>query len=65
MASRMLAQDKYGRGWRLARGCAGVVYNMSWYKLSGALLTGVRPIPFRRGTLARGFGWGVTRGGFG
>lgn len=45
MASRRLAQDKW-RGWRLARGCAGVVYNMSWYKLSGALLAGVRPIPF-------------------
>lgn len=46
MASRMLAQVKHGRGWRLARGRASVLWFILDWQISGALLGGVRPIAF-------------------
>ena len=61
MASRMLAQDKYGRGWRLARGCAGVLWVIcSLCNRAHCLAACAR---FLLGeTLARGLYWGLGYG---
>jgi hypothetical protein len=62
MARRMFAQVKCrGRGWRLARGCAGVLLCIcSLFHRAHCLAACARFL--LGGALARGFGWGLCRG---